>query len=80
MIWNLKPHQQTFPTVTHENPDGLSYTMWMDHLPKDDFVSSCIGHWENTGSPSYADLLNVYTFHCNTLKKKNHIWYYYQSR
>lgn len=42
----------------------------MDHLPKDDFVSSCIGHWENTGSPSYADLLNVYTFHCNTLKKK----------
>lgn len=31
----------------------------MDHLPKNDFVSSCAGDLENSGSLSFADLSNV---------------------
>lgn len=36
----------------------------MNHLLKNDFVSSCTGHMENSGSLSYADLPKVHTFHC----------------
>lgn len=34
----------------------------MDLLPVHDFVVLCIGHLENTGSLSYADLLNADIF------------------
>lgn len=68
-MWNLKPHKQTFPTVTL-NLDGLFYILGMDHLLKNDFVSSFTGHMENSGSLSYADLLKVHTFHCAIYKKK----------
>lgn len=42
----------------------------MDHLPKNDFVSSCTGHLKNTGSLIYADLPNVHTFHFALCEKK----------
>lgn len=42
----------------------------MDHLPKNDFVSSHTGHLENTASLSYANLPNVHPFHYAVCKKK----------
>ena len=38
-------------------------SLWMDLLPMHDFVTSCTGHLENTGSLSEAALPNVDTFH-----------------
>lgn len=42
----------------------------MDLLPIRDFVKSCIDHLETIGSPSYADLPNVDTFHYTMNIKK----------
>lgn len=38
--------------------------LWMGSSAVQDFMTSCTTHLENTDSLSYADLLNVETFHC----------------
>jgi len=50
----------------------------MDILPIHDFIVLGIDHLENTGSQSYATLLNVDTFHY-TLSKGDIPSYYHQS-
>ena len=66
-MWNLQPFQEAH-TVTLKST-GLTLCKYL--LPMQDFIMSCIGHLENTGSMSYADLPNVDTFHCITSKKSH---------
>ena len=41
----------------------------MDLLPIHDFVTSCISHFKNIGSLSYANITNVDTFHYTIFQK-----------
>lgn len=50
--------------LSHSNPFSL---------PMHDFLTSRIGHLENTGSVSYADLPKVDTVPYTTWKKKSHL-------
>lgn len=45
----------------HLNP-LVCIVLWMDLLPKHDFVTSCIGCLEESSSVSYADFSNVDVF------------------
>lgn len=70
-MWNLKPHQQTFPTyVILKSRLCILHTL-NGSFTKNDFVSSCTAHLENTGSLIYADLPIVHPFHWAVCKKKN---------
>lgn len=44
----------------------------MDLFSMNDFVTSCIGHFENNGSSSKVDLPNIDIFHY-VISFKNHI-------
>ena len=50
--------------LSHSNPFSL---------PMHDFLTSCVGHLENIGSVSYADLPKVDTVPYTTWKKKSHL-------
>ena len=50
----------------------VSFALWMYLLLIHDFITSFIGHLENTGSLSYEDLPNVDKFHY-TISKKSHL-------
>lgn len=81
-MWNLKPHQQTFPTyVILKSRLCILHTL-NGSFTKNDFVSSCTAHLENTGSLINADLQMFTHFIVQYVKKnpkKHPICHYHPS-
>lgn len=48
----------------------------VDHLGMYDFVISCIGHLENTGSLNYADFLDIDTFYFTVTQSHIHEYHH----